>query len=187
MTIFYVLVLNKHRWVNTYYQLLTFSFLPLITFVISKVIAGNLALSLGMVGALSIVRFRNPVKNSFELILFFALITIGISYGVQWKWALGLTLLLSFAIYFFRRFNFENTFFIDESLEAYSLNLTTNKYIDELTHNSLMRNFSKISNANNDFEYHYIFYSDSKIKILSLHNSISGKYNSDIISTQLNV
>ena len=31
-------------------------------FVIVKIISGNIALSLGMIGALSIVRFRNPVK-----------------------------------------------------------------------------------------------------------------------------
>jgi hypothetical protein len=38
-----------------------------------------------MIGALSIVRFRNPVKNPFELVIFFALITIGISLSVNVK------------------------------------------------------------------------------------------------------
>lgn len=185
--IFYTLKKNGHRWVNTYYHLLTFSLLPLITYVISKVIAGNLALSLGMVGALSIVRFRNPVKNSFELVLFFSLITIGISYGVEWKWAVGLTLLLCFCIYFFRKFNYENTFFIDESLEAYSLNLTTNNSIDKLMENNMMRNFTKIFLDKEKSEYQYIFYSDSKEKITSLYKSIQQEHNSSIISIQLNV
>ena len=49
------------------------SLLPAITFVITKVIAGNIALSLGMIGALSIVRFRNPVKSSLELTIYFLL------------------------------------------------------------------------------------------------------------------
>jgi hypothetical protein len=187
VVIFYTLVFNGHRWVNTYYQLLTFSLLPLITFIISKVIASNLALSLGMVGALSIVRFRNPVKNSFELILFFALITIGISFGVEWKWAAGLTVLICLAIYFFRKINFENTFFIDESLEAYSLNLCTKKSLDELINNSLMRSFTKVLSSSNEAEYQYVFYADSKEKIVNLYNDIKEKNNSEIVSIQLNV
>ena len=36
-----------------------------------------------MIGALSIVRFRNPVKNPLELIIFFALLTSGISFAVN--------------------------------------------------------------------------------------------------------
>jgi len=187
VVIFYTLVFNGHRWVNTYYQLLTFSLLPLITFIISKVIASNLALSLGMVGALSIVRFRNPVKNSFELILFFALITIGISFGVEWKWAASLTVFICLAIYFFRKINFENTFFIDESLEAYSLNLSTTKSLDELINNSLMRSFTKVLSSSNEAEYQYVFYSDSKEKIVNLYKDIKEKNNSEIVSIQLNV
>jgi hypothetical protein len=58
--------------------------------VVTKVIAGNIALALGIVGALSIVRFRNPVKNSFELVMYFALITIGIAATVKMIYAIGL-------------------------------------------------------------------------------------------------
>ena len=43
-----------------------------------------------MIGALSIVRFRNPVKNPFELVIFFALITIGIGFATNF--ILGITL-----------------------------------------------------------------------------------------------
>ena len=50
------------RWAATYHFTLTCMLLPPITFVVTKLISGNIALSLGMVGALSIVRFRNPVK-----------------------------------------------------------------------------------------------------------------------------
>ena len=51
-------------------------------------------LSLGMVGALSIVRFRNPVKNSFELVMYFALITIGIAGSVQIIYSVGLSVFI---------------------------------------------------------------------------------------------
>ena len=36
-----------------------------------------------MIGALSIVRFRNPVKSPFELVMFFALVTLGVCAGVD--------------------------------------------------------------------------------------------------------
>ena len=50
--------------------------------VIAWTIAGNLGLSLGMIGALSIVRFRTPIKSSLELIIYFIFIVIGISITV---------------------------------------------------------------------------------------------------------
>ena len=70
------------RWAATYHFTLTCMLLPPITFVVTKLISGNIALSLGMVGALSIVRFRNPVKSSLELTIYFLLITIGIACSV---------------------------------------------------------------------------------------------------------
>ena len=79
-------------WVSSYSQFATFLLLPVITYVITSVISGNIALSLGMIGALSIVRFRNPVKSPFELVTFFLLITLGISASVAIKWTIFLTL-----------------------------------------------------------------------------------------------
>ncbi len=58
--------------------------------IITTVIAGDIALSLGMIGALSIVRFRHPVKSALELVIYFALITIGIATSVRTKWAIQL-------------------------------------------------------------------------------------------------
>ena len=78
-----MLALVKQKWVSTYHHTMSYILLPLITLVVTKVITGNIALSLGMIGALSIVRFRNPVKNPFELVMFFALITIGISMAIK--------------------------------------------------------------------------------------------------------
>jgi len=52
-----------------------------ITMVI-MIISGNLILSLGMVGALSIVRFRTPIKDPVDLVFIFWAIAIGIGNGV---------------------------------------------------------------------------------------------------------
>ena len=103
---------SGHEWVKTYNQTITFILLPFITFIITKTIAGNIALSLGMIGALSIVRFRHPVKSALELVMYFNLITIGIATSVNIKYAAGLiitTILIIFLLrvfqLFFQRFN----------------------------------------------------------------------------------
>ena len=71
---------------------MSYALLPPITMIITTLIAGNLALSLGMIGALSIVRFRNPVKSPLELVIFFALITIGIGIAVNIKLGILMTI-----------------------------------------------------------------------------------------------
>ena len=91
----------KQLWSQTYHYTLTLSLLPPITMVITSLISGNIALSLGMIGALSIVRFRNPVKNPFELIIFFGLITVGIGMAVDYKYGVGLTVIINFVIIIF--------------------------------------------------------------------------------------
>lgn len=59
--------------------------LCLIMILIITVIKGSLALSLGLVGALSIVRFRTAIKDPEELIYLFLIIAIGLGLGAdQW-------------------------------------------------------------------------------------------------------
>ena len=58
-----------------------------------------------MIGALSIVRFRHPVKSPLELIMYFALITVGIATSVRTKWAIQLiigTILIILIVKFFQ-------------------------------------------------------------------------------------
>ncbi len=74
---------------------LTSLMIPPITLVITTVIATNIFLSLGMIGALSIVRYRTPVKSQYELALLFGLITIGIAGGVNFEYSVGLFVFLA--------------------------------------------------------------------------------------------
>lgn len=73
-------------WIKTIAHTSTLLLLPILTYVITSVISGNIALSLGMVGALSIVRFRNPVRSPLELSVYFGAITLGITSSVSVKW-----------------------------------------------------------------------------------------------------
>jgi len=53
-------------------------FVGLTTFLVISVVKSSLALSLGLVGALSIVRFRTPIKDPEELAYIFLAISTGI-------------------------------------------------------------------------------------------------------------
>ena len=91
------LILEKsgQNWIKTKSHTATLTILPIVTYIITRVISGNIALSLGMVGALSIVRFRNPVRSPLELTLYFTAITMGIAASVSYRYLL----LLFFSIY----------------------------------------------------------------------------------------
>lgn len=94
-----VLFLTHGFILNTYLRqqntLLTAIMLPPTALVITTVIAGNFFLALGMIGALSIIRYRTPVKSQYDLALLFALITIGVVGGVNMDYALGIFVFLT--------------------------------------------------------------------------------------------
>ena len=73
-----------------------------IIFLVILVVKSSLALSLGLVGALSIVRFRTPIKEPEELIYLFLAIAIGLGCAANY---VLVTTLVTFAtlafIYFF--------------------------------------------------------------------------------------
>jgi len=58
-----------------------FPFILLTTVLIITVVKSSLALSLGLVGALSIVRFRTPIKEPEELAYLFIAIAMGLGLG----------------------------------------------------------------------------------------------------------
>jgi uncharacterized membrane protein YhiD involved in acid resistance len=60
-----------------------FPFVMLTTVLIITVVKSSLALSLGLVGALSIVRFRTPIKEPEELAYLFVAIAIGLGLGAN--------------------------------------------------------------------------------------------------------
>lgn len=70
-------------------------FLILIVCLVISIVKSSLALSLGLVGALSIVRFRTPIKEPEELVYLFMCIAIGLGLGANQT---GLTIIASLFI-----------------------------------------------------------------------------------------
>ena len=73
----------SYSWLRNNFNIYVGIILPIIGLTITTVIGSNIALSLGMIGALSIVRFRTPVRSPYELILYFSLLTVGIAAKVS--------------------------------------------------------------------------------------------------------
>ena len=164
------------KWVVTYAHTFTIVALPVITFVITSVISGNIALSLGMVGALSIVRFRNPVRSPLELCVYFASITMGISASVNIKWliffvfALVVIILTLIVVSKISLLFFKKPFFLTSFTEGNSLStleITTEKAIKILDDDVDMK--SKIMNEN---EITYLLASSNFIKLKKLINQL---------------
>ncbi|OGB85023.1 hypothetical protein A2994_00180 [candidate division Kazan bacterium RIFCSPLOWO2_01_FULL_48_13] len=63
-----------------------FIILAMTTMVIIAIVKSSLALSLGLVGALSIVRFRAAIKEPEELAYLFLVISIGLGLGANQLW-----------------------------------------------------------------------------------------------------
>ena len=89
----------KHTYQGVLYQSsfgVTLVLAALVTTTVIMVISGNLILSLGMVGALSIVRFRAAIKDPLDIVFMFWAISIGIANGVAyWKVSFISTILLA--------------------------------------------------------------------------------------------
>ena len=173
-----MLTLVKQKWASTYHHTMSYALLPIITCVITKVIAGNVALSLGMIGALSIVRFRNPVKNPFELVIFFALITIGISMSVNIKFGLLLAVVINFTIfasYIFevvaRRFDFQIfTLSFEEGNSNNIIEIQANQEIEALHDSKFLLQYVSDKKSK---DFHYRLASKSREDIERIRREIS--------------
>ena len=151
-------------WSKSYSQTISFLILPVITYVITKTISGNIALSLGMIGALSIVRFRHPVKSALELIMYFDLITLGIATSVRTKWAIQLvvcTIIILIVVKIVngilkkRNKNFFNISF-NEGNELNTLEVYSSVKNEMLESNENLKNSIK-DQENNEFIYRFVF------------------------------
>jgi len=177
LSIRFMLSLVKQRWASTYHHTMSYTLLPVITFFITKIISGNIALSLGMVGALSIVRFRNPVKNPFELVIFFALITIGITMSVNVKHGLLLAAVVDLSIlasYIFevvaRKFDlhiFSLSF--DEGNSNNIIEIKASQEVNELHNNKFLLQYVCDKKSQ---EFHYRLASNSRKDIERIRGEV---------------
>lgn len=81
-----------------------FPMLTIVTIAVIAVVQSSLALSLGLVGALSIVRFRAAIKDPEELVYLFLCIGVGLALGASQAWvALALVIAATIFVLLFDR------------------------------------------------------------------------------------
>ena len=176
------------RWIRTFSQTVTLILLPVITYIITSVISGNIALSLGMVGALSIVRFRNPVRSPFELSVYFGLITMGIATATNINWLFLIIFAMIFISGFiklysqtYKRISNKDLFNISfsEGNVLSTLEVVTQNELNILNESSLLKSKSFKNNV-----YNYLLGSNKFNYLKEILNQI--KEDENIISYQLN-
>ncbi len=190
-TLRYVLIICGQRWANTYHHLGSYLLLPIISLVISTIIKDDIALSLGMIGALSIVRFRNPVKSPFELVMFFALVTLGVTAGVSIGLCqnlffmivfvlLGIKILDTFLKKFFNLSLFQYSF--GDGNISYSLEIEASKDLKILSdHKGLISSY----NDKKNFTYNYRLVFKNRNELIKFKNELTNIENINNIRSDL--
>tara|TARA_B100000123_G_scaffold271544_1_gene251662 strand:- start:787 stop:1431 length:645 start_codon:yes stop_codon:yes gene_type:complete len=167
----------KFDWIKSTFQLLNFLLLAPIGYAITSSISSNIALSLGMVGALSIIRFRTPVKNSFELVVYFLLLTIGITGSVDMMVSITLTIFVNVIILFvsyIKKLNPNREIFESSYLNDYRnfLSISTDQEID-------IKNFELVSFDYKENLYDYVI-SGNKEELLEFQKNLIKTNNENI-------
>tara|TARA_Y100000589_G_scaffold28378_1_gene23638 strand:+ start:111 stop:743 length:633 start_codon:yes stop_codon:yes gene_type:complete len=184
-----ILEKSGQSWIKTKSHTATLTILPIVTYVITKVISGNIALSLGMVGALSIVRFRNPVRSPLELTLYFTSITMGITASVSRSYLLFLVFsiyLVTFLLFLITNLSnkyLKKQFFINSFSEGSSLctlEIETKSSVKEIEDSKYLKSIY----YSNDKKFKYLLASSNfellKNLILELKEDIN------VLNFQLN-
>ena len=174
----------SYKWLRNNFNIYVGITLPVIGLVITTVIGSNIALSIGMIGALSIVRFRTPIRTPYELVHYFSLLTIGISAKVDLNITLVLIILLSILPYFIKRFSITNS---DTSGGDGKLTLNFQAIMKEndfknIISNKNIKNYS-VKNENKDINvsaFAIFDNSSDKEKFLNEWSSKINSYNVDL-------
>lgn len=155
--------------------------LPMITAIITKTISTNLFLSLGMIGALSIVRYRTPVKSTYELTLLFALVTIGISSIVNIKYSIFLTILIvliGILLHLLSKFNLIKDFESENDVNNSEVILkTTNKFEEKILNKYKGNLISKEKDFEGEKCENYVFKFNSLEKANNFCNELENVEN----------
>ena len=151
-----------------------------ITFLVILIVKSSLALSLGLVGALSVVRFRTPVKEPEDLAYLFFAIALGIGYGALQIFSTGIIfMVLIMLIWFFlsatknkieKSFNLIIEYHADDNKEYFD------KILALLKENSQEVQIVKIEKSEDTIMVFYRVYLEKIEKIKSLTESFETKF-----------
>ena len=157
---------NRKQFSNNF-MLLTTTTMLMIT-----IVKSSLALSLGLVGALSIIRFRSAIKEPEELTYLFLSIAIGLGLGANQTAVtiiafITITIIIILKKYFSQSLKESNNFHLSiQSLE--SKNIDTNKIIDILDKYCEMVDLRRLDETSDSLEISFFI----EVKNISQINHI---------------
>ena len=166
-----------------------FVILGLTTCIVITIVKSSLALSLGLVGALSIVRFRAAIKEPEELVYLFLVIAIGLGTGAGQTYIItigvGISVILMIIFYYFQTNQKEkknNFLHLTISMNT-NLDKKNTDILIEIIKNQV--NFLEISSLNqskDDFNLNIYFSLIENITLSTFNEKILKKFpNSNII------
>lgn len=98
-----ILITYRNSYQTTVYNrsfAISLPIVSMVTAVIIITVSSNIILSLGMVGALSIVRFRTAIKNPFDTVFMFWAVGLGITVGAGYLLIASVSTLIIAAVIF---------------------------------------------------------------------------------------
>ena len=175
----------SYKWLRNNFNIYVGITLPVIGLVITTVIGSNIALSIGMIGALSIVRFRTPIRTPYELVHYFSLLTIGISAKVDLSITIVLIIILSILPYFIKRFSLISENSLSESEGKLLLNfqgLMKENELNKIANEKNIKNYSVKKEGDSFNISGSAIFSDAreKEKFLNEWSSKINSYNVDL-------
>ena len=139
-----------------------FIFVLLTTVLVISIVKSSLALSLGLVGALSIVRFRTPIKEPEELAYLFISIAAGLGLGANQTIPTIVSvifILVSMTILKFRKVEKEKNMYITINYEITSEKETVKilDHINQIISNELNSfDLRRVDTSQNSIELNYL-------------------------------
>jgi hypothetical protein len=154
----------------------TFILITLTTMVVITIVKSSLALSLGLVGALSIVRFRTAIKEPEELSYIFICIAIGLGLGANQRIIVSLVFPVFLGVillYSYRRTTSgmqEHLYFLVSGGANTGITLTT--VLDLIKDHCTMVNLKRFEDSETGFEAYFQIELKDAGKIESLIETI---------------
>jgi uncharacterized membrane protein YhiD involved in acid resistance len=152
--------------------------LVMITVIINSImitIGTNIALSLGLIGSLSIIRFRTAIKNSMDMAFLFWCIAVGLAVGAfQYLTAIIVTVIVALVILAFNKSKF---FFKANTDYVITVSLKSIKYGNEI--GKMLTDYKLKWKTKSSFsdeagsEITYSVYSKRKLNITDLLSEIN--------------
>lgn len=156
--------------------------LTLITTVIILAVTSNVVLSLGMVGALSIVRFRTAIKEPLDIVFLFWSISVGIVLGagllplaIVGSIFIGITLLL-----FVNKNSKDNPYILIVNLENDQIENTILSFVKEKYKKYIVKS-KTVSNNGIEFSLE-VRLNDMSTEFINTISSINGVRNAVLVS-----